>query len=374
MTLKTKLVLAQAPLAVALGAMGVVSGLVTSELGAEATAILADNHRSVLAAQKMKESLEEIDRAALFAFARGDGGESPRTAPHRDGLEAALRTQEGNITEPGETEITAGVRRDWMRYQIALGRFQGLSVGERRAAYFAELYPVSRLLKSATDQILTLNQDAMVRKSTRVERRAERFLRLVVLAVLGAALLGLIASISLTSRLLLPVGIVAAAVRRFGQGDTRARARIAGEDEIAQLGAEFNTMADRLERYRSSSLGELLQAQQAAQAAIDGLPDPVLLLDAGGKLLGVNNAASLLNIDPEGTTGDPLAGVDPRVRAVLERFRVHVMGGRVLIRRVVTKNPSGSTGGRSNGSFCHGRHPSMASPGRSRASPRSSRM
>ena len=50
-------------------------------------------------------------------------------------------------------------------------------------------------------------------------------------------------------------------------------------------------MADQLERYRQSSLGELLQAQQAAQAAIDGLPDPVVLLDAGGKVLGVNAAA-----------------------------------------------------------------------------------
>ena len=41
-------------------------------------------------------------------------------------------------------------------------------------------------------------------------------------------------------------------------------------------------MADRLAEYRKSSLGELLQAQQAAQAAIDGLPDPVLVLERRG--------------------------------------------------------------------------------------------
>ena len=50
-----------------------------------------------------------------------------------------------------------------------------------------------------------------------------------------------------------------------------------GQDEIAALGEEFNTMAERLRHYRSSSLGELLQAQQASQAAIDSLPDPVLV-------------------------------------------------------------------------------------------------
>jgi len=31
-------------------------------------------------------------------------------------------------------------------------------------------------------------------------------------------------------------------------------------------------MADKLSQYRSSSLGELLQAQQASQAAIDSMP------------------------------------------------------------------------------------------------------
>ena len=73
-------------------------------------------------------------------------------------------------------------------------------------------------------------------------------------------MIGLLASVSLTTRLLRPLGVVSAAVRRFGQGDLQARARVHGADDIAQLAQEFNTMADRLERYRRSSLGELLQA------------------------------------------------------------------------------------------------------------------
>ena len=89
-----------------------------------------------------------------------------------------------------------------------------------------------------------------------------------------------------------PLGVVSAAVRRFGEGDPKARADVRGSDEIAEVAAEFNSMAERLDRYRASSLGELLQAQQAAQAAIDGLADPVLLLDGTGKLQGRTRAAS----------------------------------------------------------------------------------
>jgi two-component system, NtrC family, sensor histidine kinase KinB len=118
-------------------------------------------------------------------------------------------------------------------------------------------------------------------------------------------------------------------VRRFAANDLKARAAVRGHDEIATVAVEFNRMADGLVRYRASSLGELLQAQQAAQAAIDSLPDPVLLLDASGALAGVNAAATrLLAIDLERPTGEVYANADPGVRAVVERLRAHVLGGK----------------------------------------------
>jgi signal transduction histidine kinase len=126
-----------------------------------------------------------------------------------------------------------------------------------------------------------------------------------------------------------PLNVVSAAVRRFGQGDIQARARVQGEDDIARLAQEFNTMADHLERYRKSSLGELLQAQQASQAAIDSLPDPVLMLDAAGSLQGTNEAAcTVLAIDPEESGSASLEHIDPGVRSLLDRLRAHVVGGR----------------------------------------------
>ena len=56
----------------------------------------------------------------------------------------------------------------------------------------------------------------------------------------------------------------------------------------------------KLAEYQRSSLGELLQAQQAAQAAIDGLPDPVLVLDVAGEVLNLNQAAEAVLRLPHG--------------------------------------------------------------------------
>ena len=69
MNLYKKLLLAQAPIALALAIVGVVSVIVVSFLGSHSQTILKDNYRSVLAAQRMKEASERMDSAALFIAA-----------------------------------------------------------------------------------------------------------------------------------------------------------------------------------------------------------------------------------------------------------------------------------------------------------------
>lgn len=329
MTLRAKLLLAQAPLAFALVFLGIFSGAITRYLGGEARLVLANNYRSVLAAQRMNESLQGIDRASLFMLAgRLDAAESVISAQARR-FEVELAAQEGNITEPGEAEVTAGLRKAWNEYTATIKRYQALGASEKTSTFFADVDPIFTRVNQLTDQVLAINQDAMVQKVDWAERRAAHYQRLVVAAVVLALLLGLFASVWLMARLLRPLGIVAAAVRRFGQNDLKARADVHGRDEIAAVATEFNRMAEGLERFRRSSLGELLQAQQAAQAAIDGLPDPVLLLDATGNLSGANaSAGRVLGIDAEKSPREAFAAVDPGIRAVIERLRVHVLGGK----------------------------------------------
>jgi two-component system, NtrC family, sensor histidine kinase KinB len=142
--------------------------------------------------------------------------------------------------------------------------------------------PAARDLEQGARRILAINQDAMQRKSDDARRAAERTAAAVIGVIAGAVAAGLALSVWLMARLLRPLATLTHAARRIGEGDLDVRAPAAGADEIAALGGEFNTMAERLRQYRSSSLGELLQAQQASQAAIDSLPDPVLVVDATG--------------------------------------------------------------------------------------------
>ena len=330
MSVKTKLLLAQAPLAIVLIMIGVLSNAVMGRLGTESRLILADNYRSVLAAQRMKEALERTDSNTLYILAGHSKNAWEAIARNRATFDRELSVQEGNITEPGERDITSRLRVAWDAYERAMDNYRRLDTAEQRASdYFAAVEPAFRLVKRSADDILALNQDTMVRKSDRAAATAKRFERIVAAAVVFGAILGLLASTWLIARILRPLGVVAAAVRRFGEGDLRARADVRGQNEIAAVAGEVNRMADRLEQYRRSSLGELLQAQQGAQAAIDGLPDPVVLLDASGQVQGANAAAArLLAVDAERSGEDVYAKTEPGVRAVIDKLRVHVLGGK----------------------------------------------
>ncbi|HVP68684.1 MAG TPA: ATP-binding protein [Anaeromyxobacteraceae bacterium] len=325
MSLRGRLLLAQAPLAAALVLVGAASLRTVTWLGESSENILKDNYRSVLAAQRMNTALDVLDADAL---GRAMGRVMPALdAPARQRFESELRVQEGNITEPGEAEATKALRTAWESYQQALAA--AAQAREPVAAYLDSVHRASMAVRQGTDEVLSINQDAMVRKSNLARRTSQRLLYLMLAATGAALALGLVASFTLTARMVRPLSALTQAVRRFGEGDVEARVRPKGVDEIALLGREFDTMADRLEEYRKSSLGDLLQAQQASQAAIDSLPDPVLILDTEGVLLNLNQAAeALLRLSPGNGAGKPVHSLEPALRERLEAVQAHVLGGK----------------------------------------------
>ena len=65
------------------------------------------------------------------------------------------------------------------------------------------------------------------------------------------------------------------------------------------------------------------------QAAIDSLPDPVLIFDLDGKVRETNDAAeATLALRPGESYEQGVARADPEVRAAVERIRSHVLSGK----------------------------------------------
>src|SRR5258705_7423790 len=140
MNLYKKILLAEAPLAIALAIVCAVSVLVIASLGSHSQLILKDNYRSVLAAQRMKEAIERLDSAALFIVAGERQKGIEQAAKYRPIFEAELKVQEGNITEAGEKEFTEGLRAAWTAYQAKFDGLQKITTAQAaRELYFSEL-------------------------------------------------------------------------------------------------------------------------------------------------------------------------------------------------------------------------------------------
>jgi len=330
MNLYKKLLLAQTPIALALAIVGIFSVVAISYLGSHSQGIMKDNYRSVLAAQRMKEAIERMDSAALFMVAGQQQKGVEQAAKYRPVFEAELKVQEGNITERGEKEFTMGLRTAWTDYQDKFDRLQkSATTNDMRTLYFAELEAAFYKVKSAADEILAINQDAMLHKSDAVRRTAERMNAITITVVLGAFVLGLVVSTLLTRRMLQPVSALSDATRKIGEGNFDTRAHVRGNDELAQLARDFNSMAARLAEYRKSSLGDLLQAHLSMQAAIDSLPDPVIIFGTMGELQNTNLAAqTLLGLSAGEGKREPLKALASAVSSVIERMRSHVLSGK----------------------------------------------
>jgi NtrC-family two-component system sensor histidine kinase KinB len=285
--LRTKLLLAQAPVLVALVVIVVAAVYIAHRLGDAPGSILRENFRSFDAGRGMLVAIDAIDRDVVAPTLR-EPGEARRTiAEQRAAFERELELQRNNVTEEGELEANQRLEAAWQAYVA------GIPSTADRVALEGHAHR-AYALRRTVDAILQLNRDAMRDKSRAVEQDAERLATRLVATAVAALALALVVTGAWLRRLLSPLRTMEHAVRRVGAGDFEARLEIAGDDEVASLGRSFDDMARRLDDYRKSSLGELLHANSRLESVMDSLADAVIVYDLAGAVVGHNRVAEEL--------------------------------------------------------------------------------
>jgi PAS domain S-box-containing protein len=275
-------------------------------MGGVSRRIISNNYDSVVAAQEMKESLERQDSAALFALLGAREKAMAQLREHRARFDASLKKAESNITEAGEREAIEAIRRDrdtyYQMFDAFLARVNSLDNSQPQSAprdaelaerdeYFARLEPQFNKLRANCEQLLQLNQRAMVAKSEAFAVFALLcfYLTLAIAGVLVVA--GIFLDFFMSNRIVEPLKELTATTAKMAAGDLNAEVVVSSHDEFGVLAAEFNRMARRIRQLRSSDMGQLLIAQQTTEAAIDSLYDPVIVTDGEGCVTKLNPAA-----------------------------------------------------------------------------------
>ena len=218
--LRARLTLGFVGLLAILIAVGVEGITLLSRLGGSIDVILRENYKSVIACERMKESLERMDSGALFALAGHVPQGSTLARENRPRFEAALDTELGNITLPGEGERAQRLRQLFTAYTPTLEQVldPDIPLEARRALYFQKLFPTFQQIKSTADEILEMNQQNMVEANDRARALAARASRrMAVLLLLGTALAGICIAFVLRA-VLAPVERLTRAVRLADAG------------------------------------------------------------------------------------------------------------------------------------------------------------
>jgi PAS domain S-box-containing protein len=312
-SLRTKLLIGYATFTAALVVLGAWSARALSQMSAVSSRIIAENYDSVVAAQDMKESLERQDSAASFELLGQHERALGQAARHRAAFDAALEKAAHNITEVGEADIIAAIRRSRDDYTRAYDEFLRAG-GDRHALYFQQLEPRFAALKEQCDRLLHVNQEAMRRKAAVASQTARRWSIYVLAFAFVLVSGGVGGALALSASILRPVRQLSAAIARMAGGDLDATAEVSTHDEIGALAEGFNRMAARIHDLRRSDLGNLMLARQMTDAAIDSLYDPVIVTDADGRVLRTNVAAEPLFGESRVTIGKPIDEVARDVR------------------------------------------------------------
>jgi PAS domain S-box-containing protein len=296
-------------------------------LGDAIDVILVNNYKSIIAAENMKEALERQDSAALFFMAGHEDKARGQFVANSEKFLSEFQTAANNITEPGESETLAKIDAAYSAYKQEIERFlasDSVPPGERSAAYFSRIEPSFLAMKSELDELLRLNQEAMIAASDRALRQSRQAQISTVLVAVAALGIVLVFGWRFTRYIVDPISTLTDKAKLIAEGDFGQHIDISSRDEIGVLAAEFNRMAVRLRDSRKLDQWQILAEQKKSDAVIDLIDDSVIVTDREGRVAKINKAAEQLfgisrdQIKTDGASAQPEPGSAEQILRTVE--------------------------------------------------------
>jgi signal transduction histidine kinase len=261
---------------------GISAGVLT-HFSRELQRLLRENYDSTVFCNEMTGALDRLDAGAR-QLAWDEAGDAVDIPVQQKQFDDNLARQLNNVTLPGELEKSQYLARQWKAYRLVYDDFSRAAPDDRRRLYTSSLLPLFRETRAAAQNIAALNMDNVVSADGRVRQTMIQVRDvLLALAAIGA-LLAIVVVGAAGTTVLHSLRDLTASASQIGAGELDLSVSVRSGDEVGQLAAAFNAMAQRLREYRKIDHQRLQRAQNTMQLAIDSLPDAVLVLSADGQI------------------------------------------------------------------------------------------
>jgi signal transduction histidine kinase len=292
--------------------------------------MMRENYQGVLSAEAMSKALDQQQQAqeALIYVSVPLGGEPGQTSwkdelnstigvfrKNRDDFLLWYRTATESVLVATKPPVLDSIFVDYKTYLVnSDSLFKILEARTKRvsARNYQEkiLKPLVQTLKGRCLRFLQFNQAAIVSADQRAREASNNAAFAVLFTSVFAIVLILFASVQVSRTIIRPAEKLTEAARRIGQGHLNQKIDITTNDEIGELGSEFNKMTERLRMYEEMNISQLIVEKKKSEAIVASIPDPVIMADEGNKILLMNQAAKrLLQIDGTDWQGKSLGQI-----------------------------------------------------------------
>ncbi|MBN2414664.1 HAMP domain-containing protein [bacterium] len=264
------------------------------KLGNASNQILKENYKSILAAENMIDAIERQDSGTLLLI-MGYSEEGLSQFRQNEGyfLESLGRAKD-NITIPGEKDIIQTIDST---YTLYLSACMNLSILQKSANkspgpyYHENILPLFRDVRNTCIQLRELNHQTMIEASEKARKMATNSMLSVAVIGFITVGLGIFISTFLSGVIVRPVLKLLKATKEIGDGDYDTQLDEISSDELGLLALEYNTMTQKLRKYREMNISQIVAEKQKSEAILQNIDDGIILIDTDSKVTGINRIA-----------------------------------------------------------------------------------
>lgn len=274
MRIKTKLTLGVGLLFTMITLLTILSVNNINRLSEDAKNILADNYKTI-----------DYCRQMLLALNQDISTEEAQLL-----FEESLKKQKSTITEKGEKELTNKITLHYNQIKIN-------PIDTK----------ISQTIRQDITDVMFLNMKAIQKKSVIAEKTAKKAIWWISIAGSICFLIAFVLLVNLPSNISNPIRKLTESIQQIADKNYSERVHFENQGEFGELAQSFNTMAQKLEEYSSTSLSKLMMEKKRIETLINNMSEPVIGLDESHVILFMNDTAlKISSLKKEDVVGKPI--------------------------------------------------------------------
>lgn len=291
MKLKTKLTLGVGLLFLLIVLLSVIGSVYINKLKSDTEKILTANYNSLEFSKNMLLALDNISTDSTVAVAD---------------FQKNNKLQEKNLTEFGEKEATQNLNLHFNSYLKA-----------------PDIHK-EKLIREDLAKIMSLNMKGIERKSDIAIITAENATFWIVSLGTVCFLIAFILLFNLPQTIAEPINQLTFSIKQIADKNYSERVHFKGSEEFNSLAESFNSMAEKLQEYESSTLSKQLMDKKRIETLVNNMHDAVIGLDENHFIYMINDEAlKITNLHKEeiiGKTAHEVAINNDLIRELLKNI------------------------------------------------------